>query len=53
MDKKYCDECEKEIKEFGTTIYGSKWRLWGLISNKKEGDFCSIKCLKKFVERLK
>lgn len=52
MEKKYCDECGKEIKEYGSSLYGSTWKLWGIISSRTEGDFCSLECLKKFVEKL-
>lgn len=51
--KKYCDECGKEIKEFGTSFYGSKWKLYGVFSFSADGDFCSIKCLKKYLEKIK
>jgi len=52
MEKKYCDECGKEIKHDWKSFYGSRWTLWGLIPYGTSGDLCSIKCLKKFVEKL-
>lgn len=52
-EKKFCDECGKEIKKFGKTLYGSSWKIFGFISSSFNGDFCSVKCLKKTIEKLK
>lgn len=52
--KKICDECGKEIVGWGDHLYGSKWSLFGLLEPLKiDADFCSIKCLKEFVSKLK
>jgi len=53
MEKNYCDKCGKEIKEFGKSFSGSKWNLWGFSSSFHNQDFCSIKCLKEFLEDFK
>jgi len=54
MKKEICDECGKEIEEhYGARIFGQRWHLWGIIGRDIDGDFCSLKCLKKFVEKLK
>ena len=50
MEKQFCDECEKEIKEFGSSLFGSKWYLYGFFYNFYNFDFCSLECLKKFID---
>ncbi|GAH11829.1 unnamed protein product [marine sediment metagenome] len=49
--KKICDECGKEIEEFGTGLYGNRWKLWVFINRRTNADFCSDECLVKFVNR--
>ena len=50
VEKKYCDVCGEEIKT-GYYLWGARYHLYG---NHLDKDFCSIKCLKKFVlEELK
>jgi len=58
MDKKFCDECKKEIN----TIKGDHFGLFiGSKNEYIEGqpyadcndyDFCSLECLKKFVNKV-
>lgn len=50
--KEICDNCGKEIESYGEHLWGSKWSLFGLLDKKLDCDFCSIKCLKEFVEKL-
>ena len=50
-DKKFCDICGNELKEFGESIFGSRWLFWGIIQTKHiNADFCSEKCLLKFIK---
>ncbi len=53
MQKKYCDTCKKEIKDFGVSLSGSKWKFWAFISGfNYGGDFCSIECLEEHLKKL-
>ena len=50
--KDKCDECGKEIDD-RIGLYGSSYHLWGLINDWIDVDFCSIECLKNYVNKLK
>ena len=54
MNKKICDMCGKEIKDYGYSLLGSRWALFGILPLKTiNADFCSLECLFKFVKKLK
>ena len=47
-----CDNCKKEIECAGVCGYGEKYKLsdaWCYQCEGKDWDFCSLKCLKDFV----
>ncbi len=51
MEKKYCDVCEKEIGKEMLHLFSQTFMLWGKIyTGTISRDFCSKKCLIKFVE---
>lgn len=53
MEKKYCDKCGKEITN-NLGLHGMRFSFWGtLYTGHISKDFCSVKCLKEFVNKLK
>lgn len=49
-----CDNCKKEIENFGTCGYGAEYTLsdaWCSQCGGKTWHFCNINCLKEFVDK--
>ena len=54
-DKLSCDECQKEIEHEGACGEGAEYNLsdaWCNQCGGKSYEFCSLKCLKGFVNKL-
>lgn len=56
LDKCLCDTCKKELDVSGACGFGANFTLrdaWCTECGGKSWDFCSLKCLKEFVNKNK
>ncbi len=56
VDKMLCDNCKKEIEHHGCCGFGEQYILSDAWCNQCGGttwEFCSLKCLKEFVNKSK
>ena len=51
MDKKFCDECEKEMKDFICLEFVEIEMDWGREITKEKYEFCSAECVIKRCEK--